>query len=96
MHVQTTIKLREAIQRMRKLTELNVPFSFSYISYSDVNQSSDGLKQVEQALLRAGYSHKHSDYSNILIAYTNYADNQKSRHFYLPLLMTFNKLKVIP
>lgn len=94
--IQDTIKLRDAISRMRQLTKINVPFSFSFISYSEVNQRSEGHKQVDKALLRAGYRNNQSSYSKILIAYTDYSQGDVERHFYLPLLMTFNNLKVIP
>lgn len=92
----TTIKLRDAIRRMRQLSAVNVPFSFSFISYSEVNQSSNGYKVVDKALLRAGYRRSQSDYHNILIAYTDFTDKESSRQFYLPLLMTFNNLQIIP
>lgn len=93
---QDTIKLRDAISRMRQLTKINVPFSFSFISYSDIHQKSEGYKQVDKALLRAGYRADQSGYSNILIAYTDYSKGDVERHFYLPLLMTFNNLKIVP
>lgn len=92
----TTIKLRDAIKQMRALTAVSVPFSFSFISYSEVKQSSEGLKVVDKALLRQGYRSNQSVYSNILIAYTDYSNKESDRHFYLPLLMTFNNLIVLP
>ena len=91
-----TIKLRDAISRMRQLSKVNVPFSFSFISYSEQLQSSDGYKVVDNAILRPGYREDQSDYSNILIAYTDFTDKEKERQFYLPLLMTFNQFKVVP
>jgi hypothetical protein len=93
---EDTIKLRDAISRMRQLTKINVPFSFSFISYSDIHQKSEGYKQVDKALLRSGYRDDQSSYSNILIAYTDYSQEDLERHFYLPLLMTFNNLKITP
>lgn len=97
IHMPDTIKLRDAIKRMRELSKANVPFSFSFISYSNKLNKSDGLKTVDNAILRKGYRNDQSDYANILIAYTSF-DNQDEadRHFYLPLLMTFNQFKVIP
>ena len=92
----TTIKLRDAIKQMRALTKVNVPFSLSFISYSEVHQKSDGLKVVEKALLRQGYRDNQSEYSNILIAYTDYSNKEADRHFYLPLLMTFNNQIILP
>lgn len=92
-----TIKLRDAIQQMRKLTKAGIPFSFSFISYSDVLQKSVGYKQVENALLRKGYREDQSVYSELLIAYTTFnGSNEADRQFYLPLLMTFNQYKIQP
>lgn len=90
------IKLRDAIKRMRQLTNANVPFSFSFISYSESLQKSDGYKEVHNAVLRKGYRSDQSDYSNILIAYTAFNKEEDNRHFYLPLLMTFNNMIVLP
>lgn len=92
----TTIKLREAIRRMRQLSAANIPFSFSFISYSETSFSSDGYKTVSSALLRPGYREDQSSYANILIAYTDFSDKECERQFFLPLLMTFNQLKVVP
>jgi hypothetical protein len=84
-----TIKLQDALLRMRDLTKKSIPFSFSYISYSEQQRSSDGLKVVANALLRPGYREDQSDKANILIAYTDLS-NDNHRQFYLPLLMSFN------
>jgi hypothetical protein len=92
-----TIKLREAIKEMRTYSRINVPFSFSYISYSEDLRKSDGLKVVERALLRKGYRDDQSKKAGLLIAYTDYNDtSDKQRQFYLPLMMTFNNKRIIP
>ncbi|ANB40926.1 hypothetical protein [Flavobacterium phage 2A] len=96
MQQQPTIKLRDAIKKMRALTGINVPFSFSYISYSEVLNKSEGYKRVNKGLLRAGYRANQSERSNILIAYIDYDKKEADRQFYLPLLMTFNNIQVIP
>jgi hypothetical protein len=88
--MSATIKLRDAIKQMRRMSSLNIPFSFSYITYSEQTQSSDGLKTVDKGLIRKGYRSNQSDKSNLLIAYTDYSSNEDKRQFYLPLLMTFN------
>lgn len=94
--IQPTIKLRDAITQMRKLSELNVPFSFSFITFNEQLQTSNGYKVVDKAILRAGYRANQSDKSNILIAYSDYSDQRVDRQFYLPLLMTFNNIPVKP
>jgi hypothetical protein len=91
------IKLRDAIKKMRAQSELNIPFSFSFVSLNQSTQSSNGLKTVNEALLRTGYRDDQSDKSNILIAYYDCTQmDDKARQFYLPLLMTYNDYKVIP
>lgn len=90
-----TIKLYDAIQRMRDLSAKNIPFSFSFIGYSEQTQSSSGYKEVTNALIRKGYRDDQSDLSNILVAYTDMKD-ETPRQFYLPLLMTFNEYIIQP
>lgn len=93
---QTTIKLKDAIAQMRALTKINVPFSFSFISYSSSLNKSEGLKVVDKALLRKSYREDTSVFHNILIAYTDYTNKEADRQFYLPLLMTFNNMQITP
>lgn len=83
------MKLKDALSTMRELTKRNVPFSIGFFSCNTTNLSSDGYKEVESVLLRKGYSQKHSDKHNTLIAYTNTITNE-DRQFYIPLLMKFN------
>ena len=89
-----TIKLYDALKRMRRLTELGVPFTFSFLSYNATNGTSDGFKDVTNAQLRKGYRDDQSDKADILIGYVNGID--KSRWFYLPLLMKFNGYTIKP
>jgi hypothetical protein len=89
-----TIKLYDALKRMRRLTELGVPFTFSFLSFNATNGTSDGFKDVTNAQLRKGYRDDQSDKADILIGYVNRIDN--SRWFYLPLLMKFNGYTIKP
>ena len=90
-----TIKLQEALKRMRLMSEYNIPFELSYITYSESLRVSKGLKQVPQALLRQGYRNDQSDKADILLAYTDLSDDSP-RQCYIPLLMTFNGLTIQP
>ena len=90
-----TIKLWDALQRMRLMSEMNIPFSISFITYNESTQDTKGLRVVDKALLRVGYRADQSHLSDILVAYTD-LQNEGARQFYLPLLMTFNGYKVIP
>lgn len=92
--MQPTIGIHEAVKRMRMLTDLGVPFSFSFYSYNASKNTSDGVKQVEMAQLRKGYRDDQSTKASILIGYVNaYSEN---RWFYLPLLLTFNGINIKP
>jgi hypothetical protein len=89
-----TIKLYDALKRMRKLSDLGIPFTFTFLSYNDTNGSTDGFKHVTNAQLRKGYRDDQSTKANILIGYVNVHDGK--RWFYLPLLMKFNGYTVTP
>ncbi|WP_372744278.1 hypothetical protein [Lutibacter sp.] len=90
------IKLHEALQRMRELTELNIPFSFGFYTCNTTNGTSDGYKVVSKGLLRVGYRDNQSGKANVLIGYIDVQKEDKNRWFYIPLLMMFNGVKVIP
>lgn len=82
-------KVYTALQRMRELSSSNVPFSFSFWSYSEKRGESNGLKIIGRAVLRTGMSSKMSVKSEVLIAYTD-LDTGKHGFAYLPLILTFN------
>lgn len=89
-----TIKLYDALKRMRRLTELGVPFTFSFLSYNTTNGTTDGFKDITNAQLRKGYRDDQSDKADILIGYVN--GNDRNRWFYLPLLIKFNGYTIKP
>lgn len=88
------INLYDALKRMRKLTDLGVPFTFSFMSYNATKGTSEGIKTITKAQLRKGYRNDQSDKANILIGYVN--THEGDRWFYLPLLMKFNGYTVTP
>lgn len=88
------IKLYDAIGRMRELTRIGAPFTFSFMSYSETKGESDGVKVVTNAQLRMGYRRDQSDKSGLLIGYVNAHDG--NRWFYLPLLLSFNGQTIKP
>lgn len=90
----SNIKLYEALKRMRKLTELGIPFTFSFLSYNNTNGKSDGFKDVSNAQLRKSYRDDQSEKSRLLIGYVNQQDG--NRWFYLPLLIKFNGQTIKP
>jgi len=87
------IYLYDAIKIMRKLSENNFPFSFSFISCDNTRMVSSGLVIVEKALLSKGLPRKKSALADYLIAYEDLSTGQK-KHFWLPLLMQLNNLKI--
>jgi hypothetical protein len=90
------IKKRAAVEQMRNLSELNIPFSFGFFTCNTTKGTSQGYKEVQRAILRPGYRANQSDKAGVLIAYIDYDDTKedKNRHFYYPLLMMFNGQKV--
>ena len=86
----------QAVKRMRELTLIGVCFAFSYQSYSKQSLSSDGTKHVAHGLLRMGYRDDQSKLSQQLITYIDLDNNEASRMFHLPLLLSFNEYTIQP
>lgn len=78
---------------MRQLSRDKVPFSFSYFSLNESDRKSEGLKTEEKVLLMQGYRRDQSDKSDILVSFLR-VDTNERRQFYLPLLMSFNGIKI--
>lgn len=90
----STIKLYDALKRMRRLTDLGIPFTFSFLSYNNTTGKSDGFKDVSNVQLRKSYRDDQSEKSHLLIGYVNQKDG--NRWFYLPLLIKFNGYTIKP
>lgn len=87
------INIYDALTLMRKCSKQNFPFRISFISCDRTRQTSSGLVTVEKALLSAGLPSKKSKHAKNLIAYED-LETGKKKHFWLPLLMTLNELKI--
>ncbi len=87
-----SLALYGALNKMREHTALGIPFDFSYLSYNGSLKSSEGIKSINKAQLRSSYRQDQSNKSNILIGYID--GSGKNRWFYLPLLLTFNNIKI--
>ena len=74
---------------MRALSAEGVPFSFSFMSYSEDRQSSNGIVEVGKAKLRARTSKKDNQNADFMENYLD-LDTNEARQFYHPLLMSFN------
>jgi len=90
----STIKLYDALKRMRTLTDLGIPFTFKFLSYNATTDTSEGFKEVTNAQLRKSYRDDQSKKADLLIGYVNQHDG--SRWFYLPLLIKFNGYTIKP
>jgi len=83
----------EALKQMRKLSDDNIPFSFSFLKCNLSTKQSDGFKEIKKAKLRVGLSSEHGIKSRSLIGYIDLETNQ-DRWFYLPLLTSFNQYEI--
>ena len=91
--ISKEINIYDALKLMRKLSKDNFPITFSFVSCDRTRNTSSGLVTVENALLSAGLPAKKSIHARNLIAYEN-VDTGEKKHFWLPLLMTVNGLKI--
>lgn len=84
----------EAIGEMQDLSEKEIPFSFSFMSYSETKQSSQGVIEVRRGRLKL--TDKREKYLNadIMLEYLD-LDTMEHRRFYLAALMTFNGQRLI-
>jgi hypothetical protein len=80
---------------MRDQTKAGIPFSFEHLTFNATNGTTNGLRQVDKALLRAGMGQEYSNKSEVLIGYTLEPKGDE-RWFYLPLLVKFNGMNVKP
>jgi hypothetical protein len=87
------MNIYEAAKEMRKFTELEIPFSFSFMSFSFAKDESHGIVEVHKAKLRHRVSVDKHPHSEIIEEYTDLATGEQ-KHFYLPLLMFFNNQKI--
>lgn len=84
----------KAIEEMRRLSKEGKSFGFSFMSCNMDKGISEGVVEVRHARLRARESVKHNRNAEMMEGYVN-LDTGEARHFYQPLLMTFNGEKTI-
>lgn len=89
------MNLFDAIKRMRELSRQNESFAFSFMSYNETAQKSDGIIEVRRARLRARTQAAHHRNAEIVEEYID-VDTGEARRFYQPLLMSLNGQKVEP
>lgn len=86
--------LYQAIHEMRDLSKRNVPFAFTFMSCNLSNGTSQGVVEVHRARLLSREDESHHKDADFVERYIN-LDTMEARHFYQPLLMTFNGNKVV-
>lgn len=87
-------KVYTALQRMRELSADGVPFSFSFQTYSEQRNTTNGHNHIAKAMLRTGLSRGKSDKSDVLISYHD-LDKDTYGTAYLPLISTFNGITLL-
>jgi hypothetical protein len=88
-----TPSVYDAIQKMRELSKLRQPFTFTFMSWSETTQSTHGVVEVRQG--RLVNKSKSVEYLNseFLEPYLD-LDTMEYKRFYHPFLMTFNGRKL--
>lgn len=79
----------EAIHQMRQLTAKGQPFALSFMSYSMQRHESHGEVTVEHALLVKNEKKEDDSLNNFMLTFTD-QDTSEAKHFWQPLLMSFN------
>ena len=79
----------EAIHQMRRLTAKGTPFALSYMTYSQSRRESHGEVACEHALLVKNENTNDDSLQNFMLTYRD-QDTGEARHFWQPLLMSFN------
>ena len=79
----------QAIEEMRRLSELRIPFSFSYMSYSIARRKSEGIVSIRHARLCKQNRKERNRYTDYMLNYID-LDTDKRASCWQPLLLTFN------
>lgn len=78
-----------AIEEMRRLSELRIPFSFSYMSYSITRRKSEGIVSIRRARLCKQNRKERNRYTDYMLNYID-LDTGERASCWQPLLLTFN------
>lgn len=83
----------DAIKEMREKSKRNDTFSFTFMSCNMTKGESDGVIRVMHGRFLSRESQKHHKDAELVERYID-LDTMEIRHFYQPLLMTYNGEKV--
>jgi hypothetical protein len=92
IEVQETIDLFEAIRQMRKLSSEDTPFSLSHSTYNQPEQTSHGMKHIQNCILRTAAKGDDVVNADEKLFYID-LDNKVNRNCWQPLIMYFNGKK---
>lgn len=84
----------QAIDQMQDLSSKEVPFSFSFMSYSESKQTTQGVVAVRRGRLKLTDKREQYRNADIILEYID-LDTMDHRRFYLAALMTFNGQKLV-
>lgn len=87
------MKVYEAINEMRRLSEQKKEFAFSFMSYSITRETSDGEVFVEHAILYKNRKDSNNSYQDYMLTYLN-TDTGQAHQFWQPLLMSLNHVSL--
>lgn len=79
----------DAIKEMHRLTALNIPFSFSFMSYSYTRDTSHGIVTVLRAVLLPGNLKDRNSFNDYMLRYRD-LDTYEEKSCWQLLLLTFN------
>lgn len=85
------IDLYEVIRTMRAMSKRSERFSFSFMSYKRDSVKTDGIVNVNSAILRPSPSSP-SEIEDIMLFYLD--DDNNPKRCYQPALMTFEGKKI--
>ena len=82
------MKIFEAINKMREMSEREEEFAFSFMSYSLTREESHGEVFVEHALLKKNAKDSKNSYQDYMLTYLD-TDTGQTHQLWQPLLMSF-------
>lgn len=78
----------EAISDMRRRSERQQPFAFSFMSYSITRDTSEGEVTIEHALLQKNSKSSKNTYQDYMLTFLD-TDTGQTRQCWQPLIMSY-------
>lgn len=83
----------EAIEEMRRRTEMRESFSFLFMSYSYERRKSEGVVRIEHARLRGQSRKEYNRFSDYMLNFIN-LDTMEYGMCWQPLLLEFDGIEL--